>query len=1086
MYRGRLSWRLVTLVLSVGAMSAIQAQQPEPLFALPPPELLVSRTPRAPAIDGKILPNEWRFAAAATGFVNLADGNVAAEQTTFYLTYDTDRLYLAFEAKLTSERSPAAAESRRDGGVWADESIEVYLQPAGATADSVRHFIGNSIGTIFDRKGSNRSWNANWEFANDAGMGYWTAELAIAFSELDAGDPVGSAWRVNIGRNAGMHTSWSYTGRAYGNPERFGTVRFAEKAGTVRFADLGGLNTNRLSVGGEAFNPGQSSQQILLGVRSQVLSLPPGSPLPRLDEAGWRPDLRMTLAGAGSKEFSVSRSSADAARRLLHVEARQTGGTTLLRQLIPYVPQAPQYVRFVPVPAEEHVFIRIDLGGLAIASPAEVTVRARAASGDFERELRLTVPRTDRIEQRRESVSDWPAGPYTCRYRVRSAVGGTSVHEGTFEYERRKAPQWYTVGRQLGRADTVLPPWTPVLWRDDGIEVWGRRYRCSRELLLDQVVSAGAALLDAAMRLECVADGKLFQARLTERAVTRQSDTGCVLSSHGRLGPLQVHCVMTVEFDGMAKVELLLHSAEPVTVDALRLVLPFRRQHAIYYHQCASYYGRSAAGLVPEGGVEMLFRPFVWLGDDERGLMWFAESPDGWHVTGKPITIRRTGEVTELRVDVVNVSEVMREKKLVFGLMATPAKPAPADWRAWRVDRIWSPAYARKHAVDWEQEGIALQWRYLWWTSGLQRIFTPGHTTPLQVTDSLGDYVRDWHARGTRLVPYMYLHGVNRIATDFERYYPAWQTSSPKEMAYYGRVIMGACPGGDWFADYLLYGIDQWVKTHGVDGVYFDGAGPPVPCANALHGHGWLDDAGRRHIAYPIFGLREFYKRLWTILSEQVERPVIWVHADGKMPIPCFSFATANWEGEMVQGSMKGGESVLSELLPLDWWRAHAVATQWGVVPMWLFSVFGNEEQQARQQDDQLALLLVHGTPMGRTGRPPREVIRRLWRAQHEFGIGEAEFHGYWQSADLLRVTPSQERLVASVYERDGSVMLVVGNFTDREERVTVEFLPRVQLQTDALIDCFTEGVTPVVGRRVTCRVPARSFRLLTSRAASR
>ncbi|HUS81113.1 MAG TPA: glycoside hydrolase domain-containing protein, partial [Armatimonadota bacterium] len=353
------------------------------------------------------------------------------------------------------------------------------------------------------------------------------------------------------------------------------------------------------------------------------------------------------------------------------------------------------------------------------------------------------------------------------------------------------------------------------------------------------------------------------------------------------------------------------------------------------------------------------------------------------------------------------------------------------------------------------------------------------HTAPLDVMDTLGAFVKQYHELGTRLLPYLYLHGVSAGATGCDRYYPVWQTSSPRQIGGGDRVIMGACPGSS-FGDYLLYGIGQWVDKYGVDGVYFDGAGPPVECANPLHDHGWVDADGARHIEYPIFGLRSFYRRLWTMLADRMAQPVIWTHADGKMPTPCFAFTTANWVGEMVQGPLRAGDAFLSDLLPLDWWRAYMLATQWGPVPMWLVTTSRTDlEMQPRQERDTLALLLVHGIPFARRGQINSDLLDKVWSAQAQFDIGAADFHGYWQNADLVQLTPPDDRIVASLYQRDGHVMLIISNLTEHDAQVNVALAEGVR-PAGAMTDCISAENVPVTAGALSLTVQAKSFRMLT------
>ena len=136
------------------AAPAAERSADDPLLALPVPIMMMIRTPKAPTIDGKLADNEWRFATSTAGFLNLADGNLAEEKTVAHVTFDGEKLYFAFECALASERAPQVSETRRDGGVYSDESIEVHLLPPGADEKEFIQLVFNSRGTIFDRRGT--------------------------------------------------------------------------------------------------------------------------------------------------------------------------------------------------------------------------------------------------------------------------------------------------------------------------------------------------------------------------------------------------------------------------------------------------------------------------------------------------------------------------------------------------------------------------------------------------------------------------------------------------------------------------------------------------------------------------------------------------------------------------------------------------------------------------------------------------------------------------------------------------------------------------------------------------------------------
>jgi len=49
------------------------------------------------------------------------------------------------------------------------------------------------------------------------------------------------------------------------------------------------------------------------------------------------------------------------------------------------------------------------------------------------------------------------------------------------------------------------------------------------------------------------------------------------------------------------------------------------------------------SGFLPADGWAYAFKPFVWLGDEDRGLAWFCESDENWSPADpqRALTIKR-------------------------------------------------------------------------------------------------------------------------------------------------------------------------------------------------------------------------------------------------------------------------------------------------------------------------------------------------------------------------------------------------------------------------------------------------------------
>ena len=88
---------------------------------------------------------------------------------------------------------------------------------------------------------------------------------------------------------------------------------------------------------------------------------------------------------------------------------------------------------------------------------------------------------------------------------------------------------------------------------------------------------------------------------------------------------------MTGECDGFCWYDVQLSPKRPVKLSLLRLEIPRLAPTARYLHAANFTWTYLSTGLPEYGGQwSDKFKPYVWLGDEERGLAWCAESDRGW------------------------------------------------------------------------------------------------------------------------------------------------------------------------------------------------------------------------------------------------------------------------------------------------------------------------------------------------------------------------------------------------------------------------------------------------------------------------
>jgi hypothetical protein len=139
---------------------------------------------------------------------------------------------------------PWATLTERDGPLWTEEVIEIFIDPIG-DLESYFEIELNPRGTATDlvlrRISSGWRKEFGWHAVGLESQvrltpGGWEAELSIPFASVSPGEPgAGEIWRVNflrIDRPLGPGTepelsAWSPTGqRNFHRPERFGVLEF--------------------------------------------------------------------------------------------------------------------------------------------------------------------------------------------------------------------------------------------------------------------------------------------------------------------------------------------------------------------------------------------------------------------------------------------------------------------------------------------------------------------------------------------------------------------------------------------------------------------------------------------------------------------------------------------------------------------------------------------------------------------------------------------------------------------------------------------------------------------------------------------
>ena len=127
--------------LSFASLMALPAAAAEPLSSVPLPELVTTKLPAPPKIDGRLSPGEWDSAAACTGFMTAFKNELSHIQSVAWVAYDDEYLYVAMKNYRGENYTFLKKHGREpdDEAIVATNPLEMrfFLERAGCVVERV-------------------------------------------------------------------------------------------------------------------------------------------------------------------------------------------------------------------------------------------------------------------------------------------------------------------------------------------------------------------------------------------------------------------------------------------------------------------------------------------------------------------------------------------------------------------------------------------------------------------------------------------------------------------------------------------------------------------------------------------------------------------------------------------------------------------------------------------------------------------------------------------------------------------------------------------------------------------------------------
>ena len=630
-----LIWLLICLIVPTCFANAHPAQTNQSVQNdYKAPTIIIPFAAHKPTIDGIIHEEEWQSAVSLNALQTTAKA-VSARQTRFWLMWDADNLYVAMRSPLRPGERLIQALRERDHDVNAvfDDSYEIWLDLATHSADGQPVFfqyLSNFAGARWDvmqepAVGNSRlSWTAGWKPQNHMTPDgkFWEMEMAIPRRSLYKETPFqeGFSFTGLLARN--FKRPWDQVTLAgsgsFSVRETYARYVLSQSAPAIHLLSVGDPMSRTFGLALAAY--GQIAQTLQWRFDSDnnvhergTLSVQPG----KLTELP--PNLALEREGKGA--FRIQVLASDGKTVYLDWSAlRNWGGLEALTQPLH---DTGNHVDLTITlnPVQDYLRVTgdfIDYDARNAITHCQVIARDNRQHTIAQKEVRL-----DTLAYARDilTLPHLTPGMYSAEliaYDKNDHALLTRKTEFVKKDPAQAFPWWHT---KLGNAEKVLAPWTPVTYTQGRFSVWNRTMTVGDTGLPTEISAHNHNLLAQPMTLIAqMADGTVQQAHGANLRTISQTSYRTVIEVRSQLGKIAVRSLVTVEYDGMMKVEMDLTPEQATSIRSLKLAVPLRAEVASYHANAVPYFEHINMG--EQFAPEMDYFSEEWRTRVSRGLSY--------------------------------------------------------------------------------------------------------------------------------------------------------------------------------------------------------------------------------------------------------------------------------------------------------------------------------------------------------------------------------------------------------------------------------------------------------------------------------
>lgn len=1017
-------------------------------YSLPLPQITITEHRGAPiTIDGNLTDIEWKDASELSGLHEMGSRRILPYEASYFFTYDKDKFYIGMKtfADYPLISSEGTREKRgEDFMICMEDCIEVLLMPYESIRYDYYHFLANSSGYFVDQLGTNTNWDGKWEYKSQVKNGVWTAEIAIPYSSLSndsekAQYPKGDGmWRFNVTRNwdGVLDQHWAplcYCGN-YGDFGKFALMSFEKDGISPRFQ---GMTTEKdgLAFTFDIVNNGTQTRKL----SASAFAVSKILPFSEVKEA-------VELKGGERKTVTLHLPTKN-----VNSASIEWGITDI--ETAKFLYRGSGVYPVYPGIADEYKQSLIDNARIAKEAVENSTPKNTGSQP---------------TEEKKPAPVLWPT-------------------PNALDDALTKRLQWKN--NDLGYSEQVPPPWTAMTEKDGEIGVWGRSYSVKNALILGNVKVQGQNMLAGPVALVLEKNGKQTRYEKATTTVTSVKSTRVEFVAVGGDKSLTISTRSYIEFDGCMWVEMKLQPHTPISFDKMWLEIPYQANEVTNYNYWIDKESGARCGQLTAAPISETYRPYVWLGSPNRGLCWFNEEYREWFIEEpektqmtfiEPGKGQRPAYVKIMMA--VTPNTLSAPMSTEFGLMATPVKPMPKNWRLYDFYCGWSKL--KGQFSDWGtgyfvKEPADPQ-------DFVRRLAAYDKQSPyILATPNCGSFFfTETNYSDGRMLPDYWLWG-NEFS---QGYNPTTKVThfpwvAPTDPNFRAGGYTTAIPNRE-YTDLYLFNYHKLMTDYPLlKGVYMDSC---IPVGNnKLNDSGYIDRYGKQRGTIEIMNSRQFNKRLytmfWQLRGNPDEHPwVIYNHCSNQICPPIHAFATSVLQGEgLSAGPRAFGDHPLNAL-PMGAMEVGYNSHAYG----WIEQFLGLYTANPETCNELTTMFFMHdhnvmGRGDARTGTRFATVLQRAGLIAPDDAL---TFIPYWDNKGAVRSVTKNGYVNAYIKTKEQRTILVVASMdvTDAPTTITMQ-LNREKLALPAgtltITDLYTGEQLPLIGNSITIPIRKNDYR---------